>query len=164
MTLVDKWEEIEDIDVETAKNNMPAVIFKLEPNSIMLVTMDLRQLMMTEYNWVYGEDWAVSVTIDQDLDLSKPESPKYLPEQFLRKQTLKNDILEFEILAWDMIKVRIDVLIYNSLYLNHKYIFLNSTSVDIRQPNRAIYGTENIFIAILVEEHFITLPFNQPPA
>ena len=37
--------------------------------------------------------------------------------------------------------VRIDVLIYNSLYLNHRYVFLNSTSVDIRKPNRAIYGT-----------------------
>lgn len=86
-----------------------------------------------------------------------------LPEQFLRKETLKNDIIEFQILAWDAIMVRIDVLIYNSLYLNHKYVFLNSTSVDIRTPNRAIYGTQSVFIAILVEENFITLPFNQPP-
>ena len=56
--------------------------------------------------------------------------------------------------------VKIDILIYNSLYLNHKYAFLNSTSVDIRGPSRASYGTRNAFIAILVEEHFITLPFN----
>ena len=87
-----------------------------------------------------------------------------LPEQFLREETLKNDIMEFQILAWDNIKVRVDVLIYNSLYLNHKYVFLNSTAVDIRRPNRAKYGTQNAIIAILIEENFITLPFNQPPA
>ena len=56
--------------------------------------------------------------------------------------------------------VRTDVLIYNALYLNHKYVFLNSTSIDIRKPNRVNYGTQNIFIAILIEENFITLPFN----
>ena len=67
-------------------------------------------------------------------------------------------------LAWDAVKVRVDVLIYNSLYLNHRYVFLNSTSVDIRRPGRAEYGTAKLFIAILVEEHFITLPLNQPPA
>lgn len=66
-------------------------------------------------------------------------------------------------MAWDQVKVRVDILLYNSLYLNHKYVFQNTTSIDIRKPNRANYGTENIFIAILVEEHFITLPFNQPP-
>ena len=67
-------------------------------------------------------------------------------------------------LAWSTIRVRIDILIYNSLYLNHKYVFINSTSVDIRKPNRAIFGTQSAIIAILTEENFITLPFNQPPA
>lgn len=56
--------------------------------------------------------------------------------------------------------VRIDVLIYNSLYLNHRYVFLNSTSVDIRKPNRANFGTQDIIVAVLTEENFITLPFN----
>ena len=116
--------------------------------------------METEFNWVYGEDWAISISIDETLELDYEEAPQYLPEQFLRKETLKNDIIEFQVLAWEPIMVRIDVLIYNSLYLNHKYIFLNSTSVDIRSPYRASYGTRDIFIAILVEEHFITLPFN----
>ena len=84
ITLVDQWEEIEIIDDETAKNNEPAVIFKLDPNSVMLITMDLRQIMLTEYNWVYGEDWSVSITIDKELTLANSESPQYMPEQFLK--------------------------------------------------------------------------------
>ena len=69
VTLVDEWEAIEVIDPETAKNNEPALIFKLEPYSTMLITMDLRQIMATEYNWVYGEDWGVSLTIDNELTM-----------------------------------------------------------------------------------------------
>lgn len=75
MTLIDEWEAIEYLDGETAKNNMPPVIFNLEPNSIMLITMDLRSLMKTEFNWVYGEDWSVSITIDKELSLMDRESP-----------------------------------------------------------------------------------------
>lgn len=49
-------------------------------------------------------------------------------------------------MAWDTIFVRIDVLIYNALYINHKYAFINSTSVEIRQPNRAVMNTNKVFI------------------
>jgi hypothetical protein len=58
--------------------------------------------------------------------------------------------------------MRIDVLIYNSLYLNYKWAFINSTSVEIRTPDRAIYGTEEIFITAIQEDYMIMLPFNQP--
>ena len=42
LTLIDEWEQIETLDSETAKNNLPAVIFNLNPTQVMLVTMDLR--------------------------------------------------------------------------------------------------------------------------
>ena len=42
ISLLDEWEDIEILDDDTAKNNMPAVIFNLDPNAIMLITMDLR--------------------------------------------------------------------------------------------------------------------------
>ena len=42
MTLVDEWALIEELDPEVAKNNNPAAIFKLAPNDVMLITMDLR--------------------------------------------------------------------------------------------------------------------------
>ena len=41
----------------------------------MLITMDLRSLMLTEYNWVYGEDWAISITIEKELTLMDEEKP-----------------------------------------------------------------------------------------
>jgi len=55
------------------------------------------------------------------------------------------------------------VLIYNTLYINHKYVFINSTSVEIRTPNRAVMDTEMVFITSIPEEYLIMLPFNQPP-
>lgn len=67
-----------------------------------------------------------------------------LPEQFLNKETQKADVYEFELLAIEPVKFRIDVLFHNSLYLNHKYAFLNSTSVEIRAPDRGLYGTDEI--------------------
>ena len=75
LTLIDSWTEIEVLDEETAKNNLPAVIFHLEPTWVMLITMDLRSLMLTEFNWVYGEDWAISITIEKELTLMDEEKP-----------------------------------------------------------------------------------------
>ena len=89
--------------------------------------------------------------------------PVLMPETFLNLKTSKSEIIEFEILAWDYIFFRIDILIYNALYINHKYMFINSTSVEIRRPNRAIYDTQEIFITSFREDYMIMLPFNAPP-
>jgi len=59
-------------------------------------------------------------------------------------------------------KLRIDILLYNGLYFNLKYLFLNSTVVQIRTPNRAEYGTEKTFVAILQNSYQIGLPINAP--
>ena len=95
LSLCDEWEEFEYLDEETRKNNIPAVIFKMKPNAIALITMDFRTIMRSEVNWVYGEDWAVSITISKELTLDDLEDPVMLPEQFLHKDTPKNDIIEF---------------------------------------------------------------------
>jgi hypothetical protein len=70
----------------------------------------------------------------------------------LSKETPKNQVLEFEIYAWETVYMRIDILFYNSLYMNHRYQFQNTTSVEIREPNRAKLGNPNTFIAMLVDE------------
>jgi hypothetical protein len=119
----------------------------------MLITMDLRHLYDQNVNWVYGEDWDISISISSNRDtdnftltLDSVAKPVLLSEQFLTKSTSKSQLLEFELMAWDTLFVRIDVLIYNALYINHKYAFMNSTSVEIRVPNRAVMNTEKVFI------------------
>ena len=72
-----------------------------------------------------------------------------MAEQFLNFETSKSQLLEFEILAWAEIYIRIDILIYNALYINHKYAFINSTSIEIRQPERAVMNTDKIFVISL---------------
>jgi len=39
---------------------------------------------------------------------------------------------------------------------------MNTTSVEVRRPNRAIHGTDKTFAASIVNAYQITLPFNQP--
>ena len=86
-----------------------------------------------------------------------------LPEQFLHKDTSKSDVLEFELLALESLQFRVEILIHNALYLNHKFPFINSTSVEIRKPNRAKFGTEEIIATQIEEDFLITLPYNQLP-
>lgn len=66
------------------------------------------------------------------------------------------------IFALDEVRLRVDLLLYNSLYLNYRHLFVNTTSVEIRFPSRADYGTQNTFIASLVNEYEISLPLNIP--
>jgi len=133
LSLCDEWSEQEELDETTDKNVEPQVIFHLEPHNYAFITMDLRHVLSQEVNWVYGEDWSIAITINDELDLVADIDSTMIPEQFLHKNTLKNDVIEFELLALDSLKFRIDVLIHNALYLNHKYAFLNSTSVEIRK-------------------------------
>ena len=49
--------------------------------------------MEETYNWVYGEDWAVSITLRQNVTLEDAADPIMLPEKYLRPETEKNGIV-----------------------------------------------------------------------
>jgi len=85
-----------------------------------------------------------------------------MPEQFLSRGQPKTGTLEFTVFAWRHLRLRVDILCYNALYLNYRHLFLNTTSVEVRAPFRAIYGTGKTFAASIVNDFEITLPFNQP--
>jgi hypothetical protein len=53
-------------------------------------------------------------------------------------------------------------LLYNSLYLNYKHLFINSTAVEVRYPNRASYGSTLVFVTSIVQANAIALPINLP--
>ena len=42
--------------------------------------MDLRSIMKSEVNWVYGEDWSISVTVGEDVIPDDVEDPILMPE------------------------------------------------------------------------------------
>ena len=48
------------------------------------------------------------------------------------------------------LRLRVDILLYNALYLNYKHVFVNSTAVEVRYPNRASYGSTLVFVASIV--------------
>ena len=138
------------------------IIFEIPALSYALVTMDLRALQEEYTNFTYYEDWAISFTIDDEVTVDSRARPVEMPEMFLRKTNDKNQVFEFQVFAWKKKKMRIDILLYNGLYFNLKYIFKDSTVVQIRTPNRAEYGTEKTFVAILKNEYSIGLPINAP--
>jgi hypothetical protein len=46
--------------------------------------------------------------------------------------------------------------------MGYKHLFTNSTSVEIRSPDRAAYGEYGVFILSIVQDYEITLPHNIP--
>ena len=85
-----------------------------------------------------------------------------MPEQFLSKKVRKTQTMEFQVFAWRDTRLRVDILCYNAKFVNFKHLFMNSTSVEIRRPFRAIYGADMTFAMSLVVGYQIALPFNSP--
>ena len=54
---------------------MPNVIFDLPASSYALVTMDLRHIRKENFDWTYGEDYAISFTINQEVSINDPADP-----------------------------------------------------------------------------------------
>jgi len=162
LELLSEFVEVEAMDAEQLETNTPNAVFDLPPSAYALVTMDLRHLPPETFDWTYGEDWAISFTLTEDLQLGDLSRPTAMPEQFLSRGQPKTGTLEFTVFAWRHLRLRVDILCYNALYLNYRHLFLNTTSVEVRAPFRAIYGTGKTFAASIVNDFEITLPFNQP--
>mmetsp|Transcript_30594 Transcript_30594/g.46929 ORF Transcript_30594/g.46929 Transcript_30594/m.46929 type:complete len:383 (-) Transcript_30594:3407-4555(-) len=162
LDLVSKFIEIEALDEQLMDTDSPGAVFDLPPSSYALITMDLRHIPDMSMNWTYGEDWSISFTVSETLELGHLSSPIPMPEQFLSRDTSKSQILEFTVMAWRHLRMRVDVLCHNALYVNYRHLFFNSTSVEIRRPNRAYYYSPKTFVASIVEAFEITLPLNQP--
>jgi len=162
LELLSTFVEIEAMDAVQLETDAPNAIFDLPPNAYALVTLDLRHVPEQTHDWTYGEDWAISLTLAPNLTLGDFSKPTPMPEQFLSRAQSKADTLEFTVFALQHLRLRVDVLCYNALYLNYRHLFMNTTSVEVRRPNRAVYGTDPTFAASIVNAYQITLPFNQP--
>ena len=162
LELLSPFLEVEALDAAGLETDSPNAIFDLPPSAYALVTVDLRHVAEEQHDWTYGEDWAISFTLADNLTLGDLSSPAPMPEQFLSADQPKSAALEFTVFAWRHLRLRVDVLCYNALYLNYRHLFLNTTAVEVRRPNRADYGTDKAFAASLVNGYEITLPYNQP--
>ena len=90
MTLLSDYIEIEDLSDDALQTSVPNVIFNLPPTAYALVTLDLRHIMAEDYNWVYGEDWEISFTVDPELTIESPSLPIPMPEEFLIPTTARD--------------------------------------------------------------------------
>jgi hypothetical protein len=47
-------------------------------------------------------------------------------------------------------RLRVDILLYNPLYLNYKHLFTNTTAVEVRYPSRLSYDETLVFVTSIV--------------
>lgn len=80
ISFCDAWTTNEKIDKQTNRNNEPSLIFSLAPHSIAVITMDFRHLLPQEYNWVYGEDWSIAITIKEKIAITDDIDSNMMPE------------------------------------------------------------------------------------
>lgn len=68
---------------------MPEVIFNLPGMSYAVITLDLRHIQEEIQAWTYNEDWQISITMEEELELNQIANPKVMPETFLHQDTSK---------------------------------------------------------------------------
>jgi hypothetical protein len=136
------------------------IVFTLEPRNLALVTIDLRHWSNASNHIVYQRDWEISFTVKSSMDPNDDSEPIVLPDTFLNVNVSKSAVHEFELMAWDTLSFRVNILIYNGLIAAQYEQFLNSTSVEVFTANRADFGTTKTFLTLINSD--TALPVNLP--
>ncbi|CAG9311278.1 unnamed protein product [Blepharisma stoltei] len=135
-------------------------VFYLEPRQIALVTMDLRHISLADKYFSYSNDWAISFTISSTDSNLTDIDPVDMPLTFQNTNTDVTSVLEFTVMAWEPIYIRINILVYNGLFHSYTSMFVNSTSIEVFSPSRAKYGKKSDFVISVSSS--IALPYNIP--
>jgi len=85
-----------------------------------------------------------------------------MPEIFMLEDYEKSQVHEFILQAREDLQFKVDVVIYNENYLNVRYAFIESTSVEIVGPYRGNYGKPFGFYAVITADDDVALPINLP--
>jgi len=85
-----------------------------------------------------------------------------MPEIFMDEDYDKSQTHEFVLQAREDLQFKVDVVIYNENFLNVRYAFVESTSVEIVGPYRAHYGSPRGFYALIQSQGDVALPINLP--
>lgn len=148
--------------VEGGDSSLPIGVYNLNEMSMLLLTMDLRHLHQDEKQFIYGYDWAISITLGDSLIGNEVSKPAYLPETLLNNATNKADVIQLAIQTYVAMKARAEILLYSGHALSHKLLFSKSTSVYRAKANRALYNTSKTFVAVISNTLSVTLPMNMP--
>jgi len=118
---------------------------------------------LSEYNdtFVYGDDWEIAITVGNNLGFGDL-IPVTMPETFLSSNYSKAQVHEFILSANVDLEFKVDVAIHNDSFLNSRYSFVESASVEIVTPYRAKYNEPLTFYAMIVPNSGVSLPTNLP--
>ena len=124
-----------------------------------LITIDLRFLSQYGSNFNYSSAWEIDIAISTNLAITDISSVS-LPEAFLPTTYNKSQVIEIMLIARKNIQFHIDMAIKNASFLDARYSFVNSTSVDKVSPYRALYPKQVSFFTKLTPEDAVSLPMN----
>lgn len=136
--------------------------YSLGTFDVVLVTLDLRQVDLAEGLLAYGKYWSIAVTVTSNdtIEARTEAVPIPMPLNFLNETVAKNSVLEFTFQALAPANLTVSILLFNGLLLSQQHTFYETTSVEVFSPNRANYGSRDVFMAFF--DSSVALPINLP--
>ncbi|EAR94178.2 transmembrane protein, putative (macronuclear) [Tetrahymena thermophila SB210] len=143
------------------------IIFNFTAQSIANITIDIRQMFY--YNTTqgtqltYGQDWQYCILLNQTLSVSDCSAGCLaLPQTFTNQMALNVNIHRFSLYSMIDQQLTILALINNPQYQSIRLNLLNTVSLSLSQPNRAVYN-QNVSFAFYISSSQIAVPVNSIP-
>ncbi|EAR82608.2 transmembrane protein, putative (macronuclear) [Tetrahymena thermophila SB210] len=141
-------------------------IFDFPSQTIANVTFDMRQMKHTYKDntgdiFTYEADWILCIIMSESIILDNDSYQCIdLPQKLVNSLKQPIDVIhKFSLYSMKDQKLMILIKILNSKYYSLRLNFLNSVSVSLESPKRAIYGENQSFI-FYINQKQITVPVN----
>ncbi|KAL4441618.1 hypothetical protein ABPG74_021550 [Tetrahymena malaccensis] len=149
------------------KLELDNIIFNFTAQTIANITIDIRQMFY--YNTTqgtqltYGQDWQYCILLNQTLNIFDCSAGCLaLPQTFTNQMALNVNIHRFSLYSMIDQQLTILALINNPQYQSLRLNLLNTVSLSLTQPNRAIYN-QNVSFAFYISSSQIAVPVNSIP-
>ena len=132
--------------------------FKIEKNSYVLITIDLRHIIspLNKIFFIYGIDWDITF----EKVISKDNNIKLdMPTTFLSKENDKSNVHEFNVYSFEDTILTFNINIYNGIYFPYISYFKDIATLVYVYPNRAELNTNKFFGIFLFKEDIETISF-----
>ena len=134
--------------------------FKIEKNSYVLITIDLRHIIspLNDIFFIYGIDW--DITFEKVISKENNIYQKLdMPTTFLSKENDKSNVHEFNVYSFEDTILTFNINIYNGIYFPYISYFNDIATLVYVYPNRAELNTNKFFGIFLYKEDIETISF-----
>ncbi|KAL4493109.1 hypothetical protein ABPG72_003194 [Tetrahymena utriculariae] len=143
------------------------IIFNFTAQTIANITIDIRQMFYynttQDSQLTYGQDWQYCILLNQTLNVFNCSAGCLaLPQTFTNQMALNVDIHRFSLYSMVDQQLTILALINNPQYQSIRLNLLNTVSLSLAKPYRALYN-QNVSFAFYISSSSIAVPVNSIP-